>query len=132
MILFQNGASPQPCQLCPQMKLLCSIFAKRYFGNIFKNPLLYNISYRLPLLCIHSQFDNVYFDFPKKKFFGLIPLWNWGLHIEYVFVSIPLSRFSYHILHSWFRKLCSVYCIIWSKLIMLVFVFEFFEKLQEY
>ncbi len=30
-------------------------------------------------------------------------------------VSIPLSRFSCHILHSCFWELCSVYCIIWSK-----------------
>ncbi len=70
MILFHNGVSPWPCQLCSQMKLLCSIFAKRYFGNIFKNPLLYNISHRLPLLCIHSQFD-VYFDSSKKSFLDL-------------------------------------------------------------
>ncbi len=31
------------------------------------------------------------------------------------FVSIPLSRFFYHILHSCLWELRSVYCIIWSK-----------------
>ncbi len=33
----------------------------------------------------------------------------YSYNIQYVFVSTPLSRFSYHILHSGFRELYSVY-----------------------
>ncbi len=34
---------------------------------------------------------------------------------QYVFISIPLSRFSYHILHSCFWELFQSICIVWSK-----------------
>ncbi len=81
--------------------------------DIHKVSYLHNIHIWIWIIAVNhlkmSKFNKAF------KFSTISWYFTHKIHNNNAFVSIPLSWFSYHILHSRFWELCSVYCIIWSK-----------------